>query len=60
MPFFETRLGNQEISALLKAHENNPVKNLTIVTFNGEETISEGNLTIEVVPVWKWILRSLA
>jgi hypothetical protein len=58
--FSEESTRKREISALLKAHENNPVKNLTIVTFNGEETISEGNLTIEVIPVWKWILRNFA
>jgi predicted AAA+ superfamily ATPase len=56
--FSEQSTRKREISALIKAHEKNPVKNLIIVTFNNEETILEDNLTIEVVPAWKWILRS--
>ncbi|MDP2423386.1 MAG: ATP-binding protein [Bacteroidales bacterium] len=52
---FETR--KREIAALARAYEKNPAKCLTIVTFNDEETINEGNVTIEVVPAWKWILR---
>ena len=46
------------IICIKRNQQKNIAKNLTIVTFNSEETILEGNLTIEVVPAWKWILRS--
>jgi len=55
--FSEQSTRKREISALLKANEKYPVKNMIIVTFNNEESILEDNLTIEVVPAWKWILR---
>jgi hypothetical protein len=58
--FSEQSTRKREISALLKANEKYPVKNMIIVTFNNEESILEDNLTIEVVPAWKWILRGLA
>lgn len=46
----------REISALLKVCEKNPVKLLTIVTYNTEETIVDNGLTISVTPAWKWLL----
>jgi predicted AAA+ superfamily ATPase len=49
-----TRL--REISALLKAKETHTVKHVTIITYSSEETLIEQGLTINIVPIWKWVL----
>jgi len=47
----------REISALLKAKQTHPVKNLTIITYSTEEIVTIETSTISIVPVWKWILK---
>lgn len=37
--------------------EHIPLKRALIVTRDSEETIESKGMTIEVVPVWKWILE---
>ncbi len=51
----ETR--NREILALIKISNQMDVKNMLIITKDEEETIKEGDATIEVIPVWKWLLQ---
>lgn len=51
----ETR--EREISALLKVCKHLNAKKLTIITYNEEETITVDNITIEVIPLWKWLLK---
>jgi predicted AAA+ superfamily ATPase len=46
---------NREIQALLKFSKQLDVSTLLIITKDDEETINEGGLTIDVVPVWKWL-----
>ncbi|MDR1022160.1 MAG: ATP-binding protein [Prevotellaceae bacterium] len=46
----------REVRALLKLAEAYGVKQLEIVTYDEETTIQESGVTIDVVPVWKWIL----
>jgi len=53
---YETR--KREISALLRATEKYPVKNLSIITFSHEESITENDKKISVIPAWKWVLRN--
>ncbi|MCX6251607.1 MAG: ATP-binding protein [Bacteroidetes bacterium] len=53
---YETR--KREISALLRAAEKYPVRSITIITFSHEETITEGNQEISVIPAWKWVVRN--
>ena len=53
---YETR--KREISALLRAVEKYPVKHLNIITFNQEESITENDRNISVIPAWKWVLRN--
>jgi len=53
---YDTR--KREISALVRAAEKYPVKYLNIITFNQEETITEGNQEISVIPAWKWALKN--
>jgi predicted AAA+ superfamily ATPase len=46
---------NREIQALLKFSKQMDVSTLLIITKDDEETINEGGLTIDVMPVWKWL-----
>lgn len=50
----ETR--RREISALVSLNKVFPLKKAIIVTRDHEEQIEELGLTIEVVPIWKWLL----
>jgi predicted AAA+ superfamily ATPase len=47
----------REIKALLKLSEVHALKHLEIVTYDEEATIQENGLTIQVIPVWKWLLK---
>ncbi|MCQ2189473.1 MAG: ATP-binding protein [Paludibacteraceae bacterium] len=51
----ETRV--REVSALIALNKLYPLKRAIIITYDEEETIEESNLTIEVIPIWKWLLR---
>ena len=46
----------REVTALLKLSEVYKLDKLEIVTFDEKETIQENGVTIEVIPVWKWLL----
>ncbi|GHT23365.1 ATPase [Bacteroidia bacterium] len=46
----------REIKALLKLAEFHKLKQLEIVTYDEESTIQENDLTIQIIPVWKWLL----
>lgn len=48
----------REINALEKLSSVFPLKKAVIVTSQQEETLQNGGLIIEVVPVWKWLLRA--
>ena len=50
----ETR--RREVSALVSLHKAFQLQRAVIVTRDHEEQIAEGGLTIDVVPVWKWLL----
>lgn len=47
----------REVSALIALNKLYPLKRAIIITYDEEETIEESNLTIEVIPIWKWVLR---
>ena len=47
----------REVSALKKMHKVLPVKECFIVTYDEEEVIVEDDITINVVPIWKWLVR---
>ncbi|MGQ4891583.1 MAG: ATP-binding protein [Candidatus Njordarchaeia archaeon] len=44
----------REIRALVKAAKTLKCKNLTIITWNHQETIKTNNTTIKTKPAWKW------
>lgn len=46
----------REVDALVKLHKIHPLKKAVIVTRDEETTFNEGGLSIEIVPVWKWLL----
>ena len=47
-----------EISALVKLHAFKPLKHSLIITYNEESNITIGNQTIEIIPLWKWMIES--
>lgn len=52
----ETR--EREISALLKVGKHLKAEKQTIITYNEEETITVNDIAIEVIPLWKWLLKT--
>jgi predicted AAA+ superfamily ATPase len=46
----------RETQALLKVSDVLPCNRLLILSYEGEETVCINNKTIEVIPVWKWLL----
>ena len=48
---------DREVKPLVKAAKQLAVKDLTIITWNQQQTIRRGNLEIKVTPLWKWLLR---
>ena len=49
----ETR--KREVGALLKMSKQIEIKRMIVITKDEEETISEQSMSIEVIPVWKWL-----
>lgn len=47
----------REVKALLKLSQQYALEKLEIITWDEENTIQENNLIIQVVPIWKWLLR---
>lgn len=46
----------REITALVKLSEFYQLKKIEVVTFSEESTLQENGITIQVIPVWKWLL----
>lgn len=51
----ETR--NRKISALISLHSFRPLRRAILITYNQEETVIKGDLQIDVIPVWRWLLE---
>jgi len=49
----------REINALLQLAKRLEVKKMLIITREEEEIISENEVVIEVIPIWKWLLTPL-
>ena len=47
----------REVKALLEAGKELGVSNLVILTWNEEREITKDGLTIQVRPLWKWLLE---
>lgn len=52
----ETR--QREINALIKLHAYRPLTRALLISYREEETITAGELAIEMIPIWKWLLDS--
>lgn len=50
----ETR--KREVNALVALNKLFSLKKACIITYDEEETIEVSGLTIEVIPIWKWLL----
>lgn len=50
----ETR--KREVGALVALHKLHPLKKAMIITYDEDETLVINDLTIEVIPCWKWLL----
>ncbi|MDR2814333.1 MAG: ATP-binding protein [Prevotellaceae bacterium] len=46
----------REVKALVRLSERHALSKVEIVTWDEEATITEGGLTIQAIPVWKWLL----
>lgn len=54
----DLQTSEREINALVKLHAFEPLQRALIITRDDETTIQKDNgLTIEVKPIWKWILE---
>ena len=47
----------REIKALLKLSDVFGVKNLEIVTWDEDSVYEENRITIQILPIWKWLLK---
>ena len=52
---YDTR--ERETGALVKMNKAFNLQRMMIITMDEEETISIGDASIEVIPVWKWLLQ---
>lgn len=48
---------DREIRAIIKSAKFLEINNSFILTFNEKETIVKDDLTISVIPVWRWLLE---
>lgn len=46
----------REVSAILSLHKTFPLKRAIIITYDEEEILENEGVTIEVMPIWKWLL----
>ena len=46
----------REVDALLKLNKVLPMRKFLIITKDEEREITKNGTTIEVIPIWKWLL----
>lgn len=46
----------REIGSLVALHKLHPLKKAIIITYDEEDVITSNDLTIELIPIWKWLL----
>lgn len=47
----------RETDALIKLHSVQPIGKMMVVTMEEESIVEKEGLQIELVPLWKWLLR---
>lgn len=55
----DTETREREIFALVKLNTFKQLKRSLIITYNEEGIVNTGGTTIEIVPVWRWMLEQL-
>ena len=45
----------REVAALITLNKVYPIRKAIIITYDEEEIIEEDGITIEVIPIWKWL-----
>ena len=45
----------REVAALIGLNKVYPIRKAIIITYDEEEIIEEDGITIEVIPIWKWL-----
>ena len=54
----DVKTTEREIGALVKLHSFEPLRRAIVITRDEEKTIqTDKGLTIEVKPLWKWLLE---
>lgn len=48
---------NREVNALVALDKLKPLKKACIITFDEEDTLEVNGLKIDIVPIWKWLLK---
>ena len=48
---------NCEIQALIKGHQALKNPKLTLITDDEEDTYQSGNISINMIPLWKWLIK---
>ena len=46
----------REVAALVALNKVYPIRKAIIITYDEEEIIEEDGVTIEVIPIWKWLI----
>jgi len=54
---FDEKTREREIRGLVEAMQEYNLKNAIILTAEEKESITINNLSIEVIPIWEWLLR---
>ena len=52
----DRQTAQREVDALVKLHKYEPLSQAIIITCNEQRIISVGDLNIELIPIWKWLL----
>ena len=47
----------REVAALIALNKVYPIRKSIIITYDEEEIIEEDGVTIEVIPIWKWLIE---
>ncbi len=53
----EHEIHNRELRSLKEVSKKIPRKRLTVITFDVEGEIEDGNTKIRIIPIWKYLLK---
>ena len=48
---------NREIQTLIKAHQEFKKSKLTLITDDEEDIYQSGNIFVNIIPLWKWLIK---